>query len=249
MIFKTLLLASFLSLHSAVALAQEATELLVKMDDVLRGKSHEMTLSLAVKTARWQRDYRIKVWMQGVDSAFARVFEPAKIAGQGFLRQQLRLWNYLPSAERTVLIPPSLMLDRFMGSDFSNDDFVKLSYLPRDYDARIIGEETAAGHQAVHLELLPHADAPVTYGKLELWLRKDSSAPLRMVFFSDKLELLRTLHYSEFRQFGTHEIPTVWRMENHLETDRETIVTILDAVFDTPIAERVFTRQNLEKYP
>ena len=70
-----------------------------------------------------------------------------------------------------------------------------------------------------------------------------------MVFFSDKLELLRTLHYSEFRQFGTHEIPTVWRMENHLETDRETIVTILDAVFDTPIAERVFTRQNLEKYP
>lgn len=227
----------------------DVKELLTQMDVVLRGQSHDMTVVLHVKTPRWERDYKIRVWMKGVDYTFARVLEPSKSEGQGFLRIQSRLWQYLPSAERTILIPPSLMLDDFMGSDFSNDDFVKLSYLPRDYDASISAEEKIGGFDCYRLELIPKPDAPVTYGKLVVWLRQNDSAPVRWDFFNEKLIHIRTLEYSDFKTFGSHEIPAVWKMSNHKDKDRSTTVTIQEAVFDQEISDSLFTKSNLEKYP
>jgi len=227
----------------------EPKRLLEQMDDVIRGSSHDMMVTLDVKTKRWQRHYKIHVQMKGVDFAFARVLEPPKTAGQGFLRIKSRLWQYLPTAERTILIPPSLMLDDFLGSDFSNDDFVKLSYFPRDYESKILAEENVDGFETYHLELLPHPDAPVTYGKLELWVRKTDAAPVRWDFYNEKMKRIRTLHYSEFRTFGKHEVPTVWRMENYKDKERQTTIKILDAQYDVQIPDSIFTQKQLERYP
>lgn len=247
---KTVFLILSLFLFPSVLSAQpDPAELLTRMDRVLRGESHDMKVTLDVKTSRWQRHYSIRVRMKGVDYAFARVLEPSKVEGQGFLRIKARLWQYLPSAERTILIPPSLMLDDFMGSDFSNDDFVKLSYMPRDYDAEILGEETLRSHDVWKLVLMPRPDAPVTYGKLEVWLRKSDAAPVRWSFYNEKLEHIRTLDYSEFRTFGDYEVPTVWHMVDHREEGNETTVTILDARYNIPIEDSLFSRENLEKYP
>lgn len=227
----------------------DTTKLLEQMDDVLRGTSHDMTVLLHVKTKRWEREYKIRVWMKGVDFAFARVLVPAKAEGQGFLRIKTRLWQYLPSAERTILIPPSLMLDDFLGSDFSNDDFVKLSYFPRDYTSKIVAEEKLSDFDTYHLELLPRPEAPVTYGKLELWIRKADSAPIRWKFFNEKMIHVRTLDFSEFRTFERHEAPTLWRMVNHINHDRSTTITIQSAAYDLAIPDSFFTRKQLEQYP
>ncbi len=222
--------------------------MLEAMDVVLRGASHQMTVTMDIQTKRWKRNYKIDVWMKGIDFAFARVLEPPKSAGQGFLRIKSRLWQYLPTAERTILIPPSLMLDDFLGSDFSNDDFVKLSYFPRDYDSKIIKEEKIDSFDTYHLELIPKPDAPVTYGKLDLWVRKKDSAPVRWEFYNEKLEHIRTLYYSDFKTFGVKEVPTVWKMENLKDKTRRTTITILNAEYDIPIQDDLFTRKNLEQY-
>jgi outer membrane lipoprotein-sorting protein len=245
-------LASFIltvAFISPALAAPDTTELLTKMDEVIRGSSHTMTVTMDVKTKNWERHYKIDVWMKGVDHAFARVLEPAKSKGQGFLRIKARMWNYLPTAERTVLIPPSMMLDQFMGSDFSNDDFVKLSYLPRDYTSALSGEETLDGFGVYHLILTPKSDAPVTYGKLEVWLRISDAAPVRMDFYNEKLEHIRALHYSEFKTFNGHEIPSIWTMENKKEPERTTRIAVLDASYNIDISDSLFTREKLEQYP
>ena len=226
----------------------DPAKLLEQMDGVMRGNSHEMLVTLDVKTRGWERHYKIKVWMKGIDLTFARVLEPPKSEGQGFLRIKTRLWNFLPTAERTILIPPSMMLDKFMGSDFSNDDFVKLSYLPRDYDGTIVDEQKIDSTDTYHLELLPRPDAPVTYGKLEIWLRKSDSAPVRTIFYNEALQPIRTLHYSKFKNFAKREVPTEWRMENLKDQNRRTTVTILEAAYDIDLPESIFTKENLEKY-
>ena len=223
-------------------------QLVDQMDKVLRGNSHEMTVSLEVKTDTWERKYKIQVKMKGVDYTFARVLEPAKSAGQGFLRIKTKLWNYLPTAERTILIPPSLMLDKFLGSDFSNDDFVKMSYLPRGYSIKLLGKEKIGDDEVYHLELLPKNDAPVTYGKLELWLRPRDGLPFRWEFFDDKLRKIRVLRYSEFKKYGDHETPSVWEMDNLVHPTRKTVIKILDAKYDLPLSDSVFTREKLETY-
>src|SRR3990167_107881 len=225
------------------------TELLEQMDQLIRGKSHDMTVTLDVKAKRWERHYKIRVQMKALDYAIARVLEPPKVEGQGFLRIQTRLWNYLPSAERTILIQPSLMLDKFLGSDFSNDDFVKMSYFAHDYTAKIVKQGTVDGFPSYNLELTPKPDSPVTYGKLEVTIREKDAAPLVWKFYNEKLEHIRTLYYSGFKTFGDREIPTVWQMENLKEKDRQTTITILDAKYNLEIQDSEFTRQQLEKYP
>jgi outer membrane lipoprotein-sorting protein len=221
-------------------------ELMKQMDQVMRGNSHEMTVTFEVQTPNWKRDYKLHIWMKGIDYSFSRVLEPAKMNGQGFLRKQCRLWNYMPSAERTLLIPPSMMLDSFMGSDFSNDDLVKMSYYARDYDAKLLGEETIDGEVAYHIEMMPHEEAPVTYEKIEAWVRKSDYAPLRLNYYDEKTGLIKTIHYSEFKTYGTHTIPSVWRVENHEDKGRQTILRVLDAKFDHEISDDVFTQDNLE---
>lgn len=229
--------------------APDPVTLLQSMEQVIRGKTHEMTASMEIKSPSFTRVYKFKIWMNGVDETLARVLSPAKVEGQGFLKLQTRLWNYIPTAERTILIPPSMMLDRFMGSDFSNDDFVKMSYLPRDYEPRLLGQEFIDGTEVFHLELLPKKDAPVTYGKLMVFLRVEDSAPFRIEFFNEKLEHIRTLFYSEYKSMGGRVIPTVWRMQSNREKRKETTLTILDAKFDTPLDLNIFTQKNLKKYP
>jgi outer membrane lipoprotein-sorting protein len=244
------LMGSFAS-HSTVAadVAADPIMMLNQMEAIMRGNSHIMTLAMKIKTSKWTRDYKFRLWMEGSDKTFARALEPAKVAGQGYLRLQARLWNYLPSAERTILIPPSLMLDRFMGSDFSNDDFVKMSYLPRDYTPSILGRELIDGVEMFRLELKPKKDAPVTYSKLSILLRVSDGMPYQIEFYNEKLEHIRTLLYTEVKTFGAHAIPTVWKMTDHREKGRETTITIENADFDIAIPENIFTQQNLEKYP
>ena len=246
---KIILAFLLLSLSRAAFADVDVEKVLTDVDRVLRGNSHDMTVMMDVKTKSWQRHYKIRVMMKGVDYTFARVLSPPKVEGQGFLRIKTKLWNYLPSAERTILIPPSMMLDRFMGSDFSNDDFVRLSYLPRDYDCVLVGEEELNGFPVYHLDLTPKPDAPVTYGRLELWVRKEDSAPVRWFFYNVKKEHIRTITYSEFKDFNGHSAPSVWTMTNENDKDREAVVTIQEAVYDIPLADDVFTKEKLEQYP
>lgn len=38
-----------------------------------------------------------------------------------------KVWNYLPRVDRTIKVPPSLMIGAWMDSHFTNDDLVKES--------------------------------------------------------------------------------------------------------------------------
>jgi outer membrane lipoprotein-sorting protein len=212
----------------------------------MRGDSQRMEVTLHVKTNEWERKYDLNSWMSGIDKSFVRVLSPARVKDQGFLKVETRLWNYLPTAERTILIPPSLMLEDFMGSDFSNDDFVKMSYIARDYTHTFLKEETVDGLAAYKIELLPKENAPVVYGKLLYWVREQDAAPLKIEFYSDRLEHLKTLRYSDFKLFSGREYPSVWNMVNHKDRGNVTTITIHDAEFDVPIDPDVFTRRNLE---
>ncbi len=223
-----------------------ATEWIQRGDLLLRGDSHMMNASLHVKTNEWERTYKLRAWMEGVDHTFVRVLAPARVKHQGFLKVETRLWNYLPTAERTILIPPSLMLEDFMGSDFANDDFVKMSYLVRDYTHKFVGQEELDGYTSHKIELWPKPDAPVVYGKLVMWLRVQDAAPLKTEFFDDRMQHIRTLNYSDFKTLSDRDYPMTWQMVNHVEEGHSTTITVHDASFNLPIPANVFTRRNLE---
>jgi hypothetical protein len=69
-------------------------------------------------------------------------FFPARDAGTVFLKRDKEIWNWQPSIERTIKLPPSMMMQSWMGSDFTNDDLVRESSIVNDYTHAFDGDTT-----------------------------------------------------------------------------------------------------------
>lgn len=235
----------------SVASAQDltVTEMVRRYDRLLRGETNQWQVEMVVKTPRWERGYRMASWMAGERKTLIRVLAPKKSEGQGFLKLDLSLWMYLPTVERTIMIPPSMMLQDFLGSDFSYDDLVKAGRAVEDYTHRLLREETLDGTKTWVVELTPKPEAPVVYGKLILWLRFGDSVPVRQEFYDEGGVLLKTIQYSEVRQFNDRAIPSRWRVVNEIKKGNTTELRILDARFNLPLADELFTQRRLERYP
>ena len=218
-----------------------------RCDAALKGKTEHGTASMTVRTAEWQRTVELTFWYDYPDKTFIRVTAPAKDAGTGTLRLGTNMWTYLPSVERVIKIPPSLMLQSWMGSDFTNDDLVKESSLPTDYTHRIDGDVTEDGDSCYRLIATPKPNAPVVWGKLVLLVRKADFLPRREEFYDEQGTLEKTLYFDNIRRTGSRNYPMRWRMVSHAKPGHETTLTFSSMEFDRPIRADIFTRQNLER--
>src|SRR6185436_746581 len=165
-----------------------------KMIHKLRGHVNVAEYSMTVTRPSWTRALKMKVWDDRTHSrVFVRISEPAKEAGTSFLRLGYNLWNYLPSVEKVMKIPPSMMLQAWMGSDFSNDDLVKESSYIDDYTHEITGTEDQSGLKVFKIELTPRPNAPVVWGKVIFWVRDKDDLPVCEQFIDERGRLIKDL--------------------------------------------------------
>ncbi|MCW5204704.1 outer membrane lipoprotein-sorting protein, partial [Desulfobulbus sp. N2] len=92
-----------------------------------------MEMSMVVKTKRAERTMKMKSWSVGNKKSFIKILYPGKDKGITFLKLDNAMWQYVPRIEKTIKIPASMMLQSWMGSDFSNDDLVRESSISDDY--------------------------------------------------------------------------------------------------------------------
>ena len=233
--------------HPALAAELSAKEIVKRSDDLMRGDTNQGTYRMTVTTPSWQRELELHVVASGRDRTFIRILSPAKEAGIGTLRIGNEMWNYLPSVERTIKIPPSMMLQPWMGSDFSNDDLVKESSLVHDYTHRIIDQRVFDGHLVLKIELLPKPEAPVIWGRILRWIRADDYVPLKESYFSDKGELIKILVFSDIGPVSDREIPRVWTMTSQVRPGHQTVIRLLTVRYNQPIDQDVFSLTHLKK--
>lgn len=176
------------------------------MDLLLRGDSSFGAYRMTITDPDWQRTVTLNAWENRVeDKTFIEILAPAKEAGIVTLNIDYEMWNYLPRVERVVKIPPSMMFQPWMGSDFTNDDLMKASSIVTDYAHGIVAEENLAGYPAYKVELVPRPDAPVVWGRILAWVRQADSMPLRQEFFAEDGELTRGRRIR--RGFGNQNTP------------------------------------------
>ena len=118
---------------SATAATDNATELVKKSEEHTQGKSFQGKMTMLVGHSGSKREMKMRVWQFGHEKALVKILEPQKDRGTGNLRLNFELWQYLPNVNRVIRIPSSMMLQSWMGSDFTNDDLVKASSLSKDY--------------------------------------------------------------------------------------------------------------------
>lgn len=221
-------------------------EIVEKVESLLWADTMEGEFDMRIVTPRWERTLSLRVWMERPRRSFVRVLAPAKEAGIGSLRIGNEMWNYLPAVERTIKIPPSMMLQPWMGSDFTNDDLVKQSSAIDDYVQKVLGQETVDGQLLWQVEALPKPDAAVVWGRIVYWVRRDF-IPVRQEYFSDRGDLVRVMRFDQIRVVGGRSIPTRWEMKPLGKPGNATAILVKDARYNVPIAEEVFSQRNLQK--
>jgi outer membrane lipoprotein-sorting protein len=227
--------------------AQTAQEIIAKAEETIRGKTSNGTFEMTVVTPDFTRSLTMESWWIGEQKSLVIVRGPAKEAGNKWLKIGNEMWNYLRATETTIKIPPSMMLQSWNGSDFSNDDLARESSLSKDYTASLVGSEVVNGDSCWKLALIPKPDAPVVWGKLYVWVRHKDLLPSVEEFYDEKGTLVRYLVYSDVKKIGGRAIPTVWTMFNKAKPGHQTEFKIIDISFDVPIPDRVFSLRELER--
>lgn len=244
---RTVLAAGVLLACAARGQPVDARAVLDKVEKLLWGRSVQGEYEMTIATPRWQRTLGLRVWMDRPRRSFVRIVSPAKEAGIGSLRIGAEMWNYLPNVERIIKIPPSMMLQPWMGSDFTNDDLVKESSILEDYTHRVLEEVQLDGEAVLRIEAIPKPEAAVVWGRIIYWVRRSDTMPLKQEFFSERGELVRVMTFSEIRTVGGRRLPTRWEMRPTAKPGNVTSVVLRDAVFDAPVDDEVFTQRNLQR--
>jgi outer membrane lipoprotein-sorting protein len=246
-LFLLLLLTLPFAARSVVAQSLDARAMIHRTEQELRAKTELGTVSMTVRTPDWGRTLEMNYWGINPDKTFIRVIAPAKEAGTSTLRLGSNMWNYLPSVERVIKIPPSLMLQSWMGSDFTNDDLVRESSLEKDYDHKLDGEVTQDGDRCYRVISTPKPDAPVVWGHLVLFVRKQDFLPRREEYYDEKGTLQKVLTFEDFRQMSGRLYPARWKMDSVTKPGHETVLVYSKLIFDRPIPTSVFTQENLQQ--
>jgi outer membrane lipoprotein-sorting protein len=229
----------------AVAAPPSATEIVERVESLLWGKTAHAEFDMAITTPAWSRTMAMTVWMDRPTRSFARITAPAKEAGIRSLRIGSEMWNYMPNIERTIKIPPSMMLQPWLGTDFTNDDMVKESNVVSDYTHQLVAERNVDSTEVYEVESLPKPDAAVVWGKLVLVVRKSDLVPQKVSYFNERGELVRVLSYSEVKTMDGRAIPTRWEMQAVNKPGKHTTIVIKSIRYDRPIESDMFSLRNL----
>lgn len=235
--------------HAKPAQAQEitATEIIRRADELTRGRTAQGRYTMTIVRPDWQRSMTFDYWSEGTEKSFIRVLEPAKERGVSFLKVGREMWQYVPRINRVIKIPPSMMLQSWMGSDFTNDDLVHESSIVEDYEHRLLAHEEFEGHDAYQIELVPKPSAAVAWDRLVEWIRVDDFVPLQAEYFNERGELVRTMLFTDVKEMGGREIPARMELVEEKKEGRSTILDLENVRFNEKIPSSIFTQRNLRK--
>ena len=224
-----------------------ATEIIQKSTDLLNGESSKGIMKMTVVRPSWSREVEMKSWSMTDEYYLILITSPVKDKGQTFLKRQTDMWNWMPTISKMIKIPPSMMSQSWMGSDFTNDDLVKMNSYVNQYTHKIIGEEVVEDHNCYKIELIPKPDAAVVWGKVLAWIAKDEFYQLKLEFYDEDMVLVNRQECSDIKQFSDRKLPAKLVMTPVDEPGNKTIIEILENDFNIDINESFFSQQNMKK--
>ena len=226
-----------------------AYDLVDQSNKALRGQSSHSRITMTITTPKWERTLSIEGWNQGRDKALMRIHGPAKERGNGTLKIGKEIWNWLPSVERVIKIPPSMMQASWMGSDFTYEDMVKADSIVKDYTHKIV-EKSAEGSRVVYkIVAAPKPEAPVVWGTVVLIVGVEDGRviPVKEEDFSERGEHMRTLEFSDVKTMGGRRIPTRLECRPLRKPENKTVITYQQFDVDVPFGKDFFGLSNLQK--
>lgn len=235
-----------LLLNSFSAQAIEVKELIQHIDQLWRGETSQATMTMRVKTQRYERTMTMEAWSRDKDYSLVVIRDPVKDRGIATLKVKDNIWNYLPKINRVTKVPSSMMSGSWMGSHFTNDDLVKESSFEDDYDASISFEGERDAKNIYELTFIPKPDAPVVWGKVVMMIEQKTLAPFKALYYDEESLLVRTMVMDQSQQIDGRTIPMRMSLQPEDKPEESTVIVYEKIVFGVPLEAAFFSLQNLK---
>lgn len=238
------ILSIFLLFDSAVW-GQDAYAIVKKADDKMRGASSVVEMTIRTIRPSWSRSMDLKAWMKGKDYSMILIQSPVKDKGIVFLKRKKEVWNWMPVLERNIKLPPSMMSQSWMGTDFTNDDLVKESSILVDYTHRITGDTVVDGRTCFIIEMMPKPEAAVVWSKLIVCIDKKDFLELHSRFYDEEGNLMNIMNAFDVKTMDGRLIPTRFEMIPVEKKNQRTEMIYRSIRFNVPLEDGFFTTENM----
>jgi len=234
----------FLFLVPLQLLAIDPNTIIKNVEHNIQSDSGYAKIKMSVTTSRGERMMEMESWNRGHEKSFIKILYPKQDSGITFLKVNTTMWQYVPKIEKTIKIPSSMMMQSWMGSDFTNDDMAKESSIVDDYNPHLTYEDS---HKYT-VTLIPKEDAPVVWGKIVLEVEKQHFIPIKAIYYDEDGIEQRTLYYSDVKVIGSRYFPSVMTLVPSNKKRNKTVVTMEEVNFDIVIDDSRFSMSALKRY-
>ena len=212
----------------------------------MRGNTSQVEMTIRTVRPTWSREMDIKAWVKGTDYSMILIRSPAKDKGIVFLKRKKEVWNWMPALERTIKLPPSMMSQSWMGTDFTNDDLVKESSIVNDCDHSIIGDTTIDNRNCYIIQMIPKPETAVVWSKVIVWIDKKDYLELHTLFYDEDGKLINTMNAYDIKLMGGRLIPTHFEMIPADKKSQKTEMIYKNIQFNKPIEDNFFITEKMK---
>lgn len=234
-------------LFSLNSIAQNADEIIQQAEDRLKGETSFSEATVTTVRPRYTREMTIKTWTKGDDYSVTLVLSPAKDKGTVFLKRKNEIWNYIPSIDRLVKMPPSMLSQSWMGTDIKNDDLLENSSLKNDYDKEILGSESIEGLDCYHIELTPKNEVNTIWGKVSMWISKEDFMQMKVEYFDEDMELVNTFYGNTVKTINGLKMPSINEIVPAKKKGNKTKLTTTNRELNIKVDDNIFTTQYMKR--
>ncbi|MBU3713662.1 MAG: outer membrane lipoprotein-sorting protein [Ferruginibacter sp.] len=244
---KCLILALYIFIILPISVcSQTAREVIEKSEEKMRGLTSQCEITLRTIRPNWSRSFKIKAWLKGNDYSMLLVTAPARDKGIVYLKRKKEVWNWIPSIEKVIKLPPSMMSQSWMGTDFSNDDLVKESSLLKDYSHSFFNDTIINGRLCYKIILIPLSGATVVWGKLIICIDKERSIQLHIQFYDEDNVLINTMNADEVKIMDNRLIPTHFEIIPADKPNQKTEMVYESVLFNRNINDEFFSTNQMK---
>ncbi len=226
---------------------QSAQDIVERAQKLLYSNSSYVEMTMEIIKPDWSRKLGMKIWALEPDFAMIYITTPARDKGIVTLKRKNEIWNWIPSIQKVIKIPPSMMNQSWMGSDFTNDDLIRSSSYKDDYTHNLIGTEKFNNYDCYKIESIPKPDIGIVWTKVITLISKNSYMQLKSEFYDEEGKLIKIFTGNKIKNIGGRILPTRWEMTPLDKPGNKTVIEYSKIEFDIKIDESFFSLKNVNR--
>ena len=221
------------------ASALDGAKILQQVDRNLNPESYEMYRKLInIEPDGSRKEFVLYTIKKGQDRMVALFLSPASEKGRSTLRLEDNMWLYMPNIGKPIRITS---LQSIVGGVFNNSDILRL-----DYTTEYTVASAEEGDDRYLLKLKARSPG-VAYDQIEMAVDKKTVIPSTIKCFASTGILIKTLHYSETKDFGGGLVrPSVLETDSPLQKGYRSVMVFAE-IKAREFSDEVFTLSFLPK--